>query len=359
MLLLRRARGLLDAVSTLTGEHGVTWCGTDLRRTGESLRAAERLVLHRIRHGAGAGDELAVVLLQLGDARAACEDLEMARRSAAVTDVREALRRLRPARSVAELVELVPPVVHRLGFNRVLLSRMCGPSWIARSGFVARDATMADAMVRIGAAAPGRTERGWPEADVVLRRTPVLVHDAQCNPRVHPELKALMSTRDYVAAPLVAQGEVIGLLHADQSVTADALTELDRDLLGLFAEGLGFAFERTICQDQLVALRDRLEEQARSVADLIDGLGEADVLGPDRPPVTPRPSYVVSGPLAELTRRELEVLRHLADGASNDQIAARLFISAGTVKTHVKHLLHKLGAANRAEAVSRYHHLTR
>ncbi|HEY3003652.1 MAG TPA: hypothetical protein VGJ44_14995, partial [Kribbellaceae bacterium] len=157
-LLLRRARGLLDAVSTLTGEHGGTWCGTDLRRTGESLRAAERLVLHRIRHsGAGAGDELTVVLLQLGDARAACKDLELARRSAAVADVREALQRLRPARSVAELAELVPPVAHRLGFNRVLLSRMCGPSWIARSGFVAGDATMAEAMVRVGATAPGRT----------------------------------------------------------------------------------------------------------------------------------------------------------------------------------------------------------
>ncbi|MDX6249758.1 MAG: hypothetical protein QOF10_3118, partial [Kribbellaceae bacterium] len=49
----------------------------------------------------------------------------------------------------------------------------------------------------------------------------------------------------------------------------------------------------------------------------------------------------------------------LADGESNHQIGARLFISAGTVKTHVKHLLNKLGAANRAEAVARYHQLTR
>jgi DNA-binding NarL/FixJ family response regulator len=65
----------------------------------------------------------------------------------------------------------------------------------------------------------------------------------------------------------------------------------------------------------------------------------------------------LSGPLAELTRRELEVPSHLADGRSNVQIASMLFISAGTVKTHVKHLLHKLGAANRAEAVARYHQL--
>ena len=57
-------------------------------------------------------------------------------------------------------------------------------------------------------------------------------------------------------------------------------------------------------------------------------------------------------PLTELTRRELEVLQHLADGESNAQIAARLYVSVETVKTHVKHLLRKLGAANRAEAVS-------
>jgi len=269
-------------------------------------------------------------------------------------DIRAALCRLRATASVAELVELVPSVVHELGFNRVLLSRVRGTRWIARAGFVADDATMATEMLRIGAATPGRTDPGWPEADVVRRRAPVLVHDAQRDPRVHPELKALMSTRDYVAAPLIAQGEVIGLLHADQCGTTGTLSAFDRDLLGLVAEGLGFVFERAVCQEQLAALRRRLEEQSRSLADLIDG--HIDVLGPDRGAAA-RSSYVVSGPLAELTRRELEVLRHLAVGESNDQIAARLYISAETVKTHVKHLLHKLGAANRAEAIVRYNHL--
>jgi DNA-binding NarL/FixJ family response regulator len=55
-----------------------------------------------------------------------------------------------------------------------------------------------------------------------------------------------------------------------------------------------------------------------------------------------------------LTRREIDVLLLMATGETNAGIAARLIISEGTVKSHVKHILRKLGAANRAEAVCRY-----
>ena len=54
-----------------------------------------------------------------------------------------------------------------------------------------------------------------------------------------------------------------------------------------------------------------------------------------------------------LTPREVEVLRLLANGASNPQIAERLVISLHTVKTHVAHLLAKLRVASRAEAMLR------
>ncbi|MDQ6730697.1 MAG: response regulator transcription factor, partial [Actinomycetota bacterium] len=55
-----------------------------------------------------------------------------------------------------------------------------------------------------------------------------------------------------------------------------------------------------------------------------------------------------------LTRRELDVLRHLADGLSNQAIAEALVISPGTVKFHVNSILRKLRVANRAQAVARY-----
>ena len=54
-----------------------------------------------------------------------------------------------------------------------------------------------------------------------------------------------------------------------------------------------------------------------------------------------------------LTTREHEVLRLLAEGLTNAEIAERLFIGRGTVKTHVNRLLGKLGAGNRTQAIAR------
>ena len=53
-----------------------------------------------------------------------------------------------------------------------------------------------------------------------------------------------------------------------------------------------------------------------------------------------------------LTRRELEVLKLVADGLSNKEIGTRLFISEGTVKNHVHNALEKLGLENRIQAAA-------
>jgi len=53
-----------------------------------------------------------------------------------------------------------------------------------------------------------------------------------------------------------------------------------------------------------------------------------------------------------LSDREVEVLKHVADGNKNWEIAERLFISEETVKVHIKHIMEKLGASDRTEAVS-------
>ncbi len=58
-----------------------------------------------------------------------------------------------------------------------------------------------------------------------------------------------------------------------------------------------------------------------------------------------------TGPALRLTDRELDVLRLVAQGHSNKEIAARLFISENTVKNHVRNMLEKLQLHSRMEAV--------
>lgn len=53
-----------------------------------------------------------------------------------------------------------------------------------------------------------------------------------------------------------------------------------------------------------------------------------------------------------LTEREVEVLRYVADGNRNRDIAEQLFISEETVKVHIKHIMEKLGANDRTQAVA-------
>jgi predicted ATPase/DNA-binding CsgD family transcriptional regulator/Tfp pilus assembly protein PilF len=66
----------------------------------------------------------------------------------------------------------------------------------------------------------------------------------------------------------------------------------------------------------------------------------------------PPGSVVIAGDEADLTPRELEVLRYMAAGYSNQEIAGCLFISLSTVKRHITNLHHKLGAKRRTQAIS-------
>ena len=53
-----------------------------------------------------------------------------------------------------------------------------------------------------------------------------------------------------------------------------------------------------------------------------------------------------------LTAREIEVLQQVAEGNRNRDIADRLFISEGTVKVHIQHIMDKLGASDRTQAIT-------
>jgi len=67
-------------------------------------------------------------------------------------------------------------------------------------------------------------------------------------------------------------------------------------------------------------------------------------------------STVAAGAVATgeaLTERELTVLRYLQSMLSNEEIAAKLFVSVNTVKTHIRHIYRKLEVSQRRDAVRR------
>jgi DNA-binding NarL/FixJ family response regulator len=95
---------------------------------------------------------------------------------------------------------------------------------------------------------------------------------------------------------------------------------------------------------------------ARPLLGEIDALaraGRLDVAAPgEEAPAVPADHSELG-----LTARELEVLRLIAEGCTNRQIAERLFISQKTASVHVSHILGKLNAENRVQAAGIAHRL--
>jgi LuxR family transcriptional regulator, regulator of acetate metabolism len=273
------------------------------------------------------------------------------RRHESLASVRAALGRLRGAESVAELLNRATIELCRsCGFDRAVVFRVTGGEMIAESAHFEGDPQWARDFVELGRMVRPQLNDLLIETEMILHHRPVLVADPQNDPRSFKPLVDAVKTRSYVAAPIMPAGRVIGTVHADRYTSGEDVDELDLEMIWTFAEGFGYAVDRMILVERLEHLRS----------------GEL-VLGP--------PDYVINGevngqhgerfdrkPPDELedllTRRELEVLELLASGASNAEIAQLLTIAVGTVKSHVKHILRKLRAANRAEAVARYFRLT-
>jgi DNA-binding NarL/FixJ family response regulator len=75
----------------------------------------------------------------------------------------------------------------------------------------------------------------------------------------------------------------------------------------------------------------------------------------DQPAGTSDPTRGTPGPLDALTARELDVLALMAEGRTNREIAAALYISEKTASVHVSHILAKLGVRSRVQAVAVAH----
>jgi ATP/maltotriose-dependent transcriptional regulator MalT len=127
-----------------------------------------------------------------------------------------------------------------------------------------------------------------------------------------------------------------------QQLLADYASEFDSDTVAAAAQRGQSSHLETIvatAQTQLAAPVEPEKQESK-------GTGET-IISPALP--SPYPSALIE----PLTERELEVLRLIAEGLTNRQIAERLSVVVGTVKAHNNSIYGKLGARNRVQALAR------
>jgi LuxR family transcriptional regulator, regulator of acetate metabolism len=271
----------------------------------------------------------------------------------------DALGNLREIDSVAQLIRRAPiELCHACGFDRAMVSLVEDAGFVTASVCIPADPELATRAQEFALDHLLPSCGDTLEVEMLRRRRPLLVTDAQDNPRVWKAFAELVSTTSYVAAPVLMGRRVVALLHADLRDSGLAADAVDLSLLAGFAEGFGFALRHALARAELDSLRKHLSALGAVQEAAVPGSLRSE---PDLSAGAPSPSepsavaVMVEGDLRDLlTRREREVFRLMIKGASNAQIAAKLVVSNATVKSHVGAILHKMNAANRVEAVARY-----
>jgi LuxR family transcriptional regulator, regulator of acetate metabolism len=273
--------------------------------------------------------------------------------------VRQALSKLRTAESVPDLYERATRALcHSCGFDRAVLFRLQGPEMVPESVYFAGDPAWAEDFHRRAQTDRMRIDYDIVETEMISTREAMLVPEAQSNPRGFRPLVEASMTRSYVAAPLIPQNVIIGFIHADRYFEERDVDEADRDVLGAFAEGLGFAIQRTALlrrvqaqRAQISRLRSVVDEMVAKLSDAVAGIEQpADTEGKPTAPVLMVPGF-------EITRREEAILRRLGQGDGDEEVAAHLGIPPASVGWHVDQLMDKLGVRSPAEAVTRWQSL--
>ncbi len=123
-------------------------------------------------------------------------------------------------------------------------------------------------------------------------------------------------------------------------VAVTSLIDQSRVEAALQAGAAGYLVKDAAPEELAVAIR-----AARRGEIHIDGALARRMMASLRPAPAP-----AAGPFDELSERELEILQLIADGHANKEIARRLVLSERTVRTHVSHILAKLGLTSRTQA---------
>jgi DNA-binding CsgD family transcriptional regulator len=286
-----------------------------------------------------------------------------ARRMRVIADARDAHERLRAAGDIDVLLhDTAEEACRGRRLGRCIVARVDGGDWVLAHAHFQDDPAAAQAY--LGRLRHDRVslERSPLESEMIRRRAAVLLDGDAAGQSIVATLDAPAPLTAHVACPVVVGDRVVAFLYAgggDRGVDA-----LDRDALRWFADGVAGLYERLVLIGRLRDQRDHVRQMASSATAVMTELCEADIElrtgARDDGAVSSTATTVFVAPERRLqsllTRRELEVLALMAAGVSNAGVADRLVIAEGTVKSHVKHILRKLRAANRAEAVARYLH---
>jgi LuxR family transcriptional regulator, regulator of acetate metabolism len=276
--------------------------------------------------------------------------------------VREALHRLRGAETMPQMIDRVAVEACRsCGVDRCVLMSLREGRLIEESVHFRHDPEGQEEWAAYAHAHPPAIDPRDPEIQLLRRHKAILVSDPATSRGVGDIADAARSS-GYVGAPVMVRGSVIGTLFCDRD-PGETVDTVARDMLGFLAEGFGYALERTLLlgrmREQMGKIREMMAETNTTLDDMFEAgmslrrdeaTGDVDIVG--RGPVMPFTN--ASRLMGLLTRREIEVIDLMARGASNADIANELVISGDTVKSHVKHILRKMRAANRAQAVSCY-----
>jgi predicted ATPase/DNA-binding CsgD family transcriptional regulator len=167
---------------------------------------------------------------------------------------------------------------------------------------------------------------------------------------------AAVAVQDGRAAPAVRLLSAVERLLGG-TTPASATARAEHEAVGRRGRAaLGRAFEAAWAAGQQLPLPTLIGEALAigttvPASDGADGTARAGARG--APPEPPRAGGGAQPLVEPLSERELEVLRLVAEGFSNKEVAARLIIAPGTVKAHLHHICGKLEVANRTAAVSR------
>lgn len=239
----------------------------------------------------------------------------------------DAIRRLRRAATLARLLErrgarqpcqatldgemdaATTELCQRFGFDRTMVFGVRPTSLYVSATCFAQAKDWRDEIHQRMLDNPPLLDLAGQEARVAREGCTLIVDRAQDDPHTWKPLMRPAAITSYVSAPVRLNGTTVATLHADRWFQRAEVSVEDRDLVGFFANEVSMRLERR-------------EEIRRSVAVLTD--------------------------------QQQRVLEGVASGLSNRQIAAALFVSAETVKSHLANIYRQLEVKNRAEAVGKY-----